>query len=26
MGVVYRPGTERRGHYFQARLPDQFTR
>ncbi|WP_182906896.1 erythromycin esterase family protein [Microbispora sp. H13382] len=24
IGVVYRPGTERRSHYFQTRLPDQF--
>jgi erythromycin esterase-like protein/predicted phosphoribosyltransferase len=24
IGVIYRPETERRSHYFQARLPDQF--
>jgi erythromycin esterase-like protein len=24
IGVVYRPETERRSHYFYARLPDQF--
>jgi erythromycin esterase-like protein len=24
IGVIYRPDTERQGHYFQARLPDQF--
>jgi erythromycin esterase-like protein/predicted phosphoribosyltransferase len=24
IGVIYRPGTERRSHYFQARLADQF--
>lgn len=24
IGVIYRPGTERQSHYFQARLPDQF--
>jgi hypothetical protein len=22
--VIYRPETERRSHYFRARLPDQF--
>jgi len=24
IGVVYRPGTERQSHYFEARLADQF--
>jgi erythromycin esterase-like protein len=24
IGVIYRPETERRSHYFHARLPDQF--
>jgi erythromycin esterase-like protein len=24
IGVIYRPETERRSHYFRARLPDQF--
>jgi erythromycin esterase-like protein len=24
IGVIYRPSTERRSHYFQARLADQF--
>jgi len=24
IGVIYRPGTERRSHYFQARIADQF--
>ena len=24
IGVIYRPGTEQRSHYFQAVLPDQF--
>jgi erythromycin esterase-like protein len=24
IGVIYRPGTERRSHYFEAVLPDQF--
>ncbi len=24
IGVIYRPDTERQGHYFQARLSDQF--
>jgi erythromycin esterase-like protein len=24
IGVVYRPATERRSHYFEARLPEQF--
>jgi erythromycin esterase-like protein len=24
IGVIYRPGTERMSHYFQARLPEQF--
>jgi erythromycin esterase-like protein len=24
IGVIYRPGTERVSHYFEARLPDQF--
>ncbi|MGH3376193.1 MAG: erythromycin esterase family protein [Actinoallomurus sp.] len=24
IGVVYRPGTERQSHYFQARVADQF--
>jgi erythromycin esterase-like protein len=24
IGVVYRPQTERRSHYFHVRLPDQF--
>jgi PPOX class probable F420-dependent enzyme len=24
IGVIYPPDTERRGHYFHARLPDQF--
>jgi erythromycin esterase-like protein len=24
IGVVYRPRTERRSHYFHARLPEQF--
>ena len=24
IGVVYRPMTERRSHYFEAVLPDQF--
>jgi erythromycin esterase-like protein len=24
IGVIYRPETERRSHYFQARLADQF--
>jgi erythromycin esterase-like protein/predicted phosphoribosyltransferase len=24
IGVIYRPGTERRSHYFRARLADQF--
>jgi erythromycin esterase-like protein len=24
IGVIYRPDTERQGHYFHARLADQF--
>jgi erythromycin esterase-like protein len=24
IGVIYRPGTERQSHYFQARVADQF--
>ena len=24
IGVVYRPGTERQSHYFEAVLPEQF--
>ena len=24
IGVVYRPESERRSHYFRARLPEQF--
>jgi erythromycin esterase-like protein len=24
IGVIYRPGTERQSHYFQARMPEQF--
>lgn len=24
IGVIYRPGTERQSHYFEASLPDQF--
>ena len=24
IGVIYRPETERRSHYFEARLPEQF--
>ena len=24
IGVIYRPDTERRSHYFRAQLPDQF--
>jgi erythromycin esterase-like protein len=24
IGVIYRPETERRSHYFRARVPDQF--
>jgi erythromycin esterase-like protein len=24
IGVIYRPETERRSHYFRARLADQF--
>lgn len=24
IGVIYRPDTERRSHYFEARLPEQF--
>jgi erythromycin esterase-like protein len=24
IGVIYRPETERRSHYFWAHLPDQF--
>jgi erythromycin esterase-like protein len=24
IGVIYRPGTERQSHYFQATLPEQF--
>lgn len=24
IGVIYQPATERRSHYFQARLPEQF--